>query len=372
MRNAVLLRLDIRANIAQLTGPGLDVSERHNGLTQELLDSISEVQRARRRLLDRVPNPAAVPSLRAVGRLLGEALLPGRVAAGLIAQLGEARRVYIALTSETYAGLPWEAVTLPGSEVPLVLCPGVQLFRTGTQAERRPALRGGPLRIAFAIAAPTENGGALLDYERELRDIEEAVRQARAAGLELTVVRYATLGSLRSCVQSVQPHVLHVSTHGGPGSLTLEDDEGSARAVGADEFVAEALGAGPVPELVCLAACFTSAEAAARPAILRRPGRAKRRQGGRRNADIGHRPILDSLLHPPIQRARHRLHGPRGRDRRCPAGRPRATERPRRTPAATDRPAGRVGHRHAQHHRRDADPQLRRRDRGCPGRSSGT
>ncbi|UOX90437.1 tetratricopeptide repeat protein [Amycolatopsis sp. FBCC-B4732] len=262
MGDAVLLQLDVRANVVQLIGPGLDVSERHNGVTQELLDSISDVQRARRRSVNRVADPGAVPSLRAVGRLLGDALLPGRVAAGLIAQLGESRRVNVALTSETYAGLPWEAVTLPGTEVPLVLQPGVQVFRTVKSPQPRPTLRGGPLRIAFAVAAPTENGGALLNYERELRDIEEAVRPARAAGLELTLVRYATLGSLRSCVENVQPHVLHVSTHGGVGSLTLEDDEGRPRPVGADEFVTEVLGAGPVPDLICLAACFTSAEAA--------------------------------------------------------------------------------------------------------------
>ena len=52
-------------------------------------------------------------------------------------------------------------------------------------------------------------------------------------------------------------HVLHVSAHGGPGELVLEDDDGNARPVDADTFVAEAIPPGAMPPVIALAACHT-------------------------------------------------------------------------------------------------------------------
>jgi hypothetical protein len=50
----------------------------------------------------------------------------------------------------------------------------------------------GPLRIVVAIAAPETGGGAVLDYERELRNVLAAVRAARQDAADVRVVPFAT------------------------------------------------------------------------------------------------------------------------------------------------------------------------------------
>ena len=75
------------------------------------------------------------------------------------------------------AGLPWEALPRPDSRGPLALHPLVSLFRKTDAAGAR--LLPGPLRIVVAIAAPDLGGGAVLDYQDELRNVLAAVRAAR-------------------------------------------------------------------------------------------------------------------------------------------------------------------------------------------------
>src|SRR4030095_6662766 len=48
-----------------------------------------------------------------------------------------------------------------------------------------------------------------------------------------------------------------LSSHGSPGLLHLEDPQGKARAVTADEFVFEAIPDGGMPAVIALAACYT-------------------------------------------------------------------------------------------------------------------
>ena len=257
------LRLDIRANITQLTGEGVDISERHEGLTQALLDAVAEVQRSRRRHGPARVDASAVRSMRGVGILLAESFLGPRMTAAIREHLGRGIDLAIAVTSGVYPGLPWEALVLPGTEAPLALQPKLRIYRRvpGSGGSRQ-ELRPGPLRIAVAVAAPTENGGPLLDYERELREIDSAVQAARRAGTQLKIVRYATLTALRDCLVSFEPHVLHISAHGGPGTLSLEDEEGRAVTVDAAEFVRSVFHGAKAPELVSLAACYTSAQSA--------------------------------------------------------------------------------------------------------------
>lgn len=76
------------------------------------------------------------------------------------------------------------------------------------------------------------------------------------------IVRYATLSALHDCLVSFEPHILHVSSHGGPGTLSLEDGDGRVHAVDSDEFARTVLAGAKPPELVCLAAYYTSAQAA--------------------------------------------------------------------------------------------------------------
>src|SRR4029453_8448188 len=99
----------------------------------------------------------------------------------------------------------------------------------------------GPLRIVGAISAPTSGGGGVLDYERELRTVLAAVRGARVGDARVRILPFATTAPTRKALDGGQTHVLHLSGHGGPGVLDLEDETGAARPVTATRFLAEAV-----------------------------------------------------------------------------------------------------------------------------------
>ena len=82
-----------------------------------------------------------------------------------------------------------------------------------------------------AIAAPDTGGGAVLDYERELRNVLAAVRAARQDAADVRVVPFATPAAIREELDRGPAHVLHISGHGSPGTLDLENEDGSARPV---------------------------------------------------------------------------------------------------------------------------------------------
>ena len=120
----------------------------------------------------------------------------------------------------------------------------------------------GPLRILVAISSPLTGGGQLLDYERELRNILAAVRGARQGDAQVRIVHFATTAEIRRALSEQPVHVLHLSGHGGPGLLELEDDEGAARPMDAATLVAEAIPSGKMPPVIVLAACHTDAATA--------------------------------------------------------------------------------------------------------------
>ena len=55
--------------------------------------------------------------------------------------------------------------------------------------------------------------------------------------------------------------MLHISGHGSPGTLDLENEDGSARTVTAEQFLDQAIPAGRMPPVISLAACYTDAAA---------------------------------------------------------------------------------------------------------------
>ena len=111
----------------------------------------------------------------------------------------------------------------------------------------------------MAIAAPDTGGGPVLDYERELRNVLAAVRAARQGAADVRVVPFATLGAIRAELDRGPAHVLHLTGHGSPGILALEDEDGSARPVTADELADLAVPPGQMPPVVVLSACYTDA-----------------------------------------------------------------------------------------------------------------
>ena len=128
----------------------------------------------------------------------------------------------------------------------------------------------GPLRILIAISAPLAGGGQVLDYERELRNVIAAVRGARQSHVRVRVVHFATTAEINAALLQEPVHVLHLTGHGAPGLLELEDEDGNARKVTADQFVTEAVPPGRMPPVIALAACHTDAAAAGDPSFAAR------------------------------------------------------------------------------------------------------
>jgi tetratricopeptide (TPR) repeat protein len=268
----VELILEVGESQVRLRGAGVDVAARHGGVNPGLAGAVDDVRRRRARGgptrweddagQDEIP---ADLGLGRAGQLLGASFLPrpvGDVLADALAR-AEAAHQEIRLgidVSGPLARLPWEALPAPRGGRALALHPLVHVYRRMPGATVRAV--PGPLRILVAIASP-EGGGEVLDYERELRNVVTAVRAARAGEAHVRVVRFGTTAAIHSALEAEEAHVLHVSAHGGPGTLTLEDEEGQARSLDADTFVKEAIPAGAMPLLVCLAACYTNVATAA-------------------------------------------------------------------------------------------------------------
>jgi hypothetical protein len=156
--------------------------------------------------------------------------------------------------------LPWKALPDPVDGTPLALHRLVTLYRKASAAAPVRPLPG-PLRIVVAIAALSTGGGGVLDYERELRAVLAAVRGAQAGDAQVQIVRFATTSAIRQALAGGDVHVLHVSSHGGPGVLHLEAEDGSGRMVTARQFLDESVPPGCMPPVVALAACYTDAPA---------------------------------------------------------------------------------------------------------------
>ncbi|MGP0023217.1 MAG: CHAT domain-containing protein, partial [Streptosporangiaceae bacterium] len=269
LAGAVDVLLTVTAARVRLTGAGINVAADHGGVRPGLAEAVLESRRARARvgLAARAPaEPGPRPeqlALSRVGQLLGESFLPGPIRGELGRALAAAKRAHqpvrLGLTVPAeLAGLPWEALPSPDGSGPLALRELVCLYRKAGAPMAR-ALPG-PLRIVVAIASPDESG-ALLDYEQELRNVLAAVRAARQDAADVRVVPFATPAAIRAELERGPAHVLHISGHGAPGILQLENEDGTPRPVTAGQLVRLAIPPGRMPPVITLAACYTGAAA---------------------------------------------------------------------------------------------------------------
>ena len=265
------LILTVANDRMRLMGPRIDVSAAHGGVRAGLAEAVNETRRARARIglparsQTETVERAGELSLARAGQLLGESFLPAPVAGALERVLRQADRAHqpvrLGLTVEPeLAGLPWEALPSPDGRGPLALHPLVSFYRKTDAGAVR--VLPGPLRIVVAIASPDDGGGPLLDYERELRNVLAEVRSARQDAADVRVVPFATPAAIRGELDRGPVHVLHISGHGSPGKLDLENDDGTARPVTAAEFLEQAIPPGAMPPVISLSACYTDAGAA--------------------------------------------------------------------------------------------------------------
>ena len=273
----VELVLSVGVTTVGLHGAGREVSGPHRGISSALAEALRGLRAGRARLTglrtqdlaDALP-PAVQATPAAVGRLLAESFLPEVVAAALgeVVAGAQARWIPVRLGIEVHGtlqgqGLPWEALPVPGTQTPLALHPLLVVYRRPPAT--RPALVSslpGPLRIVIAISAPLSGGGAVLDYERELRNVLAAVRAARQDDARIQIVHFATTSEIRAALEAAPAHVLHLSGHGAPGVIELEDDDGNARVLDAVQFAAEAIPPGRMPPVIALASCYGDAATA--------------------------------------------------------------------------------------------------------------
>ncbi|MEV4624512.1 CHAT domain-containing protein [Asanoa sp. NPDC049573] len=179
------------------------------------------------------------------------------------------------IADDLTASLPFELLQLPGGR-PLVLAPGVTVTRRLADAMRSstPSLPG-PLKILAAIAAPfeTRTKNAPLDVEAEMQAILDAVAGVEGSQrAQVTILEVGSLEQIEKALNEAQYHVLHLSAHGSPTSVELENEDGDPVQVDADELV-DTLGrtSRPLP-LIVLSACAGAAQANGLAATLVRRG----------------------------------------------------------------------------------------------------
>jgi tetratricopeptide (TPR) repeat protein len=211
----------------------------------------------------------------AVGAALARTFLAGAAGVALRDAVrraegaGASLELGLEVADERLRGLPWETLRLPEADGtggadgdPLALHPRVHLFRAAAADGPTPAISiPGPLRILVAIASPEAGGGELLDYEKELARILDAVEPARRLGkAHVQILHRGTVAAIREALEAERFHVLHLSCHAGPGVLVLETEEGDADEVSADRLWREALPPDRGVPLVVLAGCATALE----------------------------------------------------------------------------------------------------------------
>jgi CHAT domain/TIR domain len=158
--------------------------------------------------------------------------------------------------------IPFEAARLSDGRTP-ALESGVRMVRrlaavrSGSQSPQP-----GPLKILVAVGAPDDGktSNAVLDIERELQTILDAVENARQYGN--AYVRILDVGSpdqIRGSLKEQAYHVLHLSGHGNAGVLELEDEDGNSIPVSAADLAGAIRDSGHPAPFIFLASCLSGA-----------------------------------------------------------------------------------------------------------------
>ncbi|MGH4024282.1 MAG: CHAT domain-containing protein, partial [Pseudonocardiaceae bacterium] len=181
-------------------------------------------------------------------------------------------------------GLPVELLrltTAAGEDLgPLALRAGVTVLRRVAGAPRiEPIPAPGPVKILAAVAAPDESltGNRPLDTEAEMQAVLDAVTDvAGDPRAQVQILEVASVQQIVAALRADAYHVLHLSAHGSPDSVELEDEDGGPVSVDTTQLIEALRDAGrPVP-LIVLSSCSggaSGAEALAAGLVRRGAGR---------------------------------------------------------------------------------------------------
>ena len=160
------------------------------------------------------------------------------------------------------AWLPFELLRLPDGRV-LATLPMVWMRRRMPVAGR--AATGplpGPLKILVAVAAPdeTRTRNVPLDVEAEMQAVLDAISGVEAAGAaEARILEVAGTRQITEALREDQYHVLHLSAHGSPQGVELEDEDGNPVPVDAAALVGALQAAQRPLPLIVISACAAAA-----------------------------------------------------------------------------------------------------------------
>lgn len=212
--------------------------------------------------------------LLALGRGLRALCLPGDGGEALIGLIdgtrpgtaGQGTTIEVGFEADDpdLLGLPFEALRLPDDR-PLATQAAVVMTRrpAGLTTAQAPPLAG-PLKILVAVGAPDEEqtASAVLDQERELQNILDAVEPAqRHENVEVRILEVGHPKLIGAALEADAYHVLHLSCHGLPGALELEDEDSRAVPVTAADLLEPLRRTGRPLPLVLLNACHGGVQA---------------------------------------------------------------------------------------------------------------
>lgn len=208
-------------------------------------------------------------SLTELGRELRALCLPGDAGHALANLLdgcpvGTTVEVLVDAEGVELLGLPFEALRLPDDRLLSTHAAVVMLRRPwALTAGDAPALAG-PVKILVAVGAPDEEhtSAAVLDQERELQNILDAVAPAqRHENIEVRILEVGHPEVVGAAIESDAYHVLHISCHGLPGALELEDEEGRAVRTTAQQLLDPIRRTGRPLPMVLLNSCHGGVQA---------------------------------------------------------------------------------------------------------------
>jgi hypothetical protein len=221
------------------------------------------------------------PQLSELGQRVGRFLFAdpvGPALASVVDEPGTTADLCIETSPGTLIELPFEAALLDSGQAP-ALAPGVRFWRrmAGVPAATPPPAPG-PLKVLVAVGAPDEGQtpNVPLDVENEMGSILDAVTQAvRDERAQVRFLEIANADAIRDALTADDYHVLHLSGHGGPGSIELEDEDGQAVPVSAAELIDAFRASGKAVPLVFVSSCHSGGESTSLAADLHRGGVAR-------------------------------------------------------------------------------------------------
>lgn len=259
------LELAVSPQAVTLTTGGRTVRQVPRGLEPGALDYMRMLDSIRRERADKLFLPGGeqtrLSPQREIGELLFHGYLDGRVGEKLLRTIAHDEEIRIALLVDgEFADYPWETLVPRLGEEPLVLRPGVTLFRL-IRGPRPWATAPARFTVVAAIAQPTDATVSPIDDERELDALASSLEDAsKFGGTELRLASSGTVEAIRESLGS-PCHVLHLACHGRPGELLLEAPDGTGHPVDATMLASQVLGGPdgrPRAPFIALMGCSTA------------------------------------------------------------------------------------------------------------------